>query len=224
MALRRPGQPRVTDPQLPATTPAQRRRARERTRTLRAELPRVRAAAASWRNGLGALLAGLLGFGLIQGRSDVGELARPWGLTAGGLLAGALLAGLAGALCLMRAAHGTYRTTSPTAHTSQAAADHQETLVAAGRLLWGIRCALLCVLLLAAAVGTTWYGPGKDSALLRVDTPSESVCGSVLRLDDGKARLLTKDGQVTLALPKGSVVRPVDKCPAKAGAMTPPPE
>lgn len=180
---------------------------------LRAELPRVRAAAIAWRTGLAALLAGLLGFGLIQGRTDIGELARPWAVAVGLLLAVALLAGLSGALCLMRASHGTYRTTRTAGLPTRAAADHQEALTSARYLRWGVRCTLLCVLFLAGAVATNWYGPAKETARVVVVTPQETLCGTVLRLGDGQARLLTEDGEVTLALPAGSVIRVADTCP-----------
>ncbi|WP_327398223.1 hypothetical protein [Streptomyces phaeochromogenes] len=44
-------------------------------RALAQELGRVREVAVAWRIGLGAILAGLVGFGLIKGRSDVGQAA-----------------------------------------------------------------------------------------------------------------------------------------------------
>lgn len=75
-------------------------------RALAQELGRVREVAVAWRNGLGAILAGLVGFGLIKGRSDVGQAAPQWAVTAGLLLLAALAAGGFGALSLLRAAHG----------------------------------------------------------------------------------------------------------------------
>ncbi|MEV6633608.1 hypothetical protein AB0M54_22945 [Actinoplanes sp. NPDC051470] len=51
------------------------RRVQHRDRLLRTELPRGREAATAWRNGLGALLTALIGFSLIKGRADVGQLA-----------------------------------------------------------------------------------------------------------------------------------------------------
>ncbi|MFF0277739.1 hypothetical protein [Streptomyces sp. NPDC004330] len=180
---------------------------------LRTELPRVRAAATAWRTGLAVLLAGLFGFGLIQGRTDIGELARPWAVAVGLLLAVALLVGVSGAMCLMRASHGTYRTTPTVGLPARAAADHQEALTSARYLRCGVWCTLLCVLFLAGAVATNWYGPAKESARLVVVTPQETACGTVLRLGDRQARLLTKDGEVTLPLPAGSVIRVADTCP-----------
>ncbi|WP_225101591.1 hypothetical protein [Streptomyces sp. CoH27] len=58
--------------------------------------------------GLAALFVGLLGFGLVKGRTGVGELASPYDALVGGAL---LLCLLCGTLCallllLLRAAHG----------------------------------------------------------------------------------------------------------------------
>ncbi|MFC7760951.1 hypothetical protein ACFQY4_25175 [Catellatospora bangladeshensis] len=75
----------------------------------RTELARVRAAAASWRNGIGGLLAAVAGFGIVKGRSDIGELTPPWARAVGVLLLLALVIGTAGALSLIRAATGWLR-------------------------------------------------------------------------------------------------------------------
>ncbi|WP_326757572.1 hypothetical protein OHB35_01820 [Streptomyces phaeochromogenes] len=75
-------------------------------RALAQELGRVREVAVAWRIGLGAILAGLVDFRLIKGRSDVGQAAPQWAVTAGLLLLAALVAGGLGALSLLCAAHG----------------------------------------------------------------------------------------------------------------------
>lgn len=75
-------------------------------RALAQELGRVREVAVAWRNGLAAILAGLVGFGLIKERRDVGQAAPQWAVTAGLLLLAALVAGGLGALSLLCAAHG----------------------------------------------------------------------------------------------------------------------
>jgi hypothetical protein len=75
-------------------------------RLQRDALPRVRAAAVAWRNGLAGLLAGLLGFSLVKGRSDVSQLAWPWNVAVGVLLLAALMIGGYGATRLLWAAHG----------------------------------------------------------------------------------------------------------------------
>jgi hypothetical protein len=92
--------------------PSQRRAAKATLELLADELPRVRTSALAWRNGLGALLAGLIGFGLVKGRSDVTQLAPDAAVGVGVLLILALLAGSGAAVLLMRAAHGRPRSST----------------------------------------------------------------------------------------------------------------
>ncbi|MEH0542522.1 hypothetical protein QA802_05345 [Streptomyces sp. B21-105] len=193
--------------------PADLRAAQERRRLLEAELPRLREAATAWRNALGALLAGLIGFSLVRGRSDVGQLARFWAVTVGVLLLLALLAGLAGALLLVRAAHGRPTVVPVSQVENRAVADHLEARSATAALRRGIALTLLCVGLLVTAVATTWYGPPRKGPAIRVDSPSASVCGSVVRLDAGTVVLDTTMGEVKVVLDDATALSPVDACP-----------
>lgn len=61
----------------PPAQPADRARAKALQDLQADELDRIRAGAVAWRNGLGALLASLLGFSLVKGREDVTSYARP---------------------------------------------------------------------------------------------------------------------------------------------------
>jgi len=189
------------------------RAVQHRDRLLRDELPRVRATAAAWRNGLGALLVGLIGFGLIKGRSDVGQLAPSWAVIVGALLLAALLVGAAGAALLLRAAHGRPFVTSAREMLSPRAADHVEAVTSAQALLWGMIATLGCVFLLVAAVGATWYGPEKSEPVVRVATGTGTVCGSVVRLAHGTLVLKTKAGEVAVDLSTALTLEAVDSCP-----------
>ncbi|MBX7264628.1 hypothetical protein KIF24_00170 [Micromonospora sp. Llam7] len=144
----------------PPATVADLRRAQELAGLLRGELDRVRAAALAWRNGLGGLLIALVGFGLIRGRSDVSTLAPGWGALVGVLLLAAITAGVAGALALLRAAHGPLSVTPVATLPPAPLGEHREALAAARALRVGVRLVLLCTTLLVAAVGVTWYAPG----------------------------------------------------------------
>lgn len=177
-------------------TPADLQRARQREELIRTELPRVRAAALAWRNGLAALLTGLVGFGLIKGRSDVSSLTHSFAIAVGVVLLAALIAGAAGAWWLMSAAHGLPSITATTRLGSRIAADHQEAARSALALRRGIAATLGCAALLVASVGATWYGPGED-AMVEVSTPSGVQCGSLLKLDPNDAVLTTDHGPVT---------------------------
>jgi hypothetical protein len=155
----------VTGDPAPALTPApppdltQLRQAQARQALLSSELPRVRAAAGSWRNGLAGLLGALAGFGLVRGRDDVATLAAPWAGVAGALLLAALLAGALGAVALLRAAHGRPVVVRAQDVLPAVVADHEEALQAARALRLGIALVFACTLLFVAAVGLTWYCP-----------------------------------------------------------------
>ncbi len=190
------------------------RRAQDRYDMMQAELPRIRAASTAWRNGLAALLAAVVSFGLIKGRSDVSQLASPWAMIVGLLLLAALLAGAVGALYLLRAANGSPSVTSARELPPRAIADHLEALASAKALWRGIRLTLLCTLLLVAAVATTWYGPSSAGQIIDVGTPSGHVCGTVVRLSNGLLTLRTKGGETTIALNQATTLAPGDSCQA----------
>lgn len=198
----------------PRATPADLRAAQERELLLRTELPRVRQASLAWRNGLGGLLAALVGFSLVKGQSDIGRLAPAWAVAVGFLLLAAMLAGATGALLLIRAANGRPSVTPVHGLLPRPAADHVEALASATALRRGIGLTLACTTLLAAAVGTTWYGPTKDQPRLRISTPEGTACGSVRRIDHGSIVLNTSAGEVTVDLSAASAIEPVTTCPA----------
>ncbi|MEV6811752.1 hypothetical protein [Micromonospora sp. NPDC051296] len=160
----------------PPATVADLRRAQEVAGLLRGELDRVRAAALAWRNGLGGLLVALVGFSLIRGRSDISTLAPGWGALVGVLLLAAVAAGVAGALALLRAAHGPLSVAPVGTLPPAPLGDHREAMAAARALRTGVRLVLLCTALLVAAVGVTWYapaaiGPATGTVSAPADTP-----------------------------------------------------
>jgi len=196
--------------------PADMRASRELIRILAAELPRVRETAAAWRNSLAGLLVALVGFSLIKGRSDVGDLRPSWGAAVGFLLLAALIAGAAGALLLIRAASGRPSAIPARALHSRSVADHVEAMDAAAALQHGIIMTLGCAALLVAAVGVTWYGPGRAGPLLQITTPTATVCGSAVSVSDGRLEIQTAAGLVTQDLAAASAVQAVASCAAPA--------
>jgi len=197
------------------------RTARERDRLLAAELSRVREAATAWRNGLGVLLLSLVGFSLIKGRADIDLLARSWAVWVGILLLVALIAGASGALLLIRAANGRPSVVPVRGLLPRGAADHIEALAAASALRRGIVLTLCCAALLVAAVGGTWYGPGRNEPILpilQITTPNGTVCGSVVDVSHGRLTLRTAAGEVTADLGAASAVQAVANCPPSSGA------
>lgn len=204
----------------PAPTPAQLRHARSVRRALATELGRVRDAALAWRNGLGAVLAGLIGFSLIKGRNDVGQIASHWAVVAGLLLLGALVVGAWGVLALLRAAHGRPSAARVVASPGGAVRpfsveDHDETLASARSLRIGITLTCLCTALLAAAVGVTWYAPPKDPPQLLIRQGGTTLCGTPTAAARGTVVLKVNGVTSTVDLAGADSVTPVASCPAR---------
>ena len=192
--------------------PADLQQARRERELLRSELPRVREAALAWRNGLAALLAGLIGFGLVKGRSDISDLTSGWAAAVGVLLLTALVAGAAAAMWLMTAAHGLPKVFSLS--NGPPISDHGEAVLGARRLFRGIVATAVCTVALVAAVGATWYGAAADGPGIHVTFPNGAVfCGSALTASRGGIGLTTDHGVITL--PSESIVT------ARAGTPCP---
>jgi hypothetical protein len=197
----------------PVATPADLRAAQDRQLLVRSELPRVRSAAVAWRNGLGGLLAGVAGFSLIRGRSDIGQLAEPWAAAVGVLLLAAIIAGSWGAVLLIRAANGRPSVAAIRDVPTRGAADHIEALASARALRSGIVLTIACAALLVAAVGGTWYGPARHEPTLLIITPAGTVCGTVIRIDHAQVLLGTEAGQVMVDTAAATAIQPLESCP-----------
>ncbi|MFJ3791255.1 hypothetical protein [Kitasatospora sp. NPDC090091] len=214
-----PPPPRRPTPGPPAT-PADLRRAQQQEVLLRTELTRVRGAALAWRNGLAALLAGLVGFGLVKGRSDVGELAPGWAVAVGLLLLAALLGGAVGAALLLRAAHGRFGVVPLDGLPPAEVRDHLEALASARALKRGVVATAVCSALLVAAVATTWYGPSRQDPALRVEYggTGATACGEPVRVLDHVLVLKSSAGELAVPLDQLRTVQPVKSCAAPGPA------
>ncbi|WP_238153701.1 hypothetical protein [Streptomyces xinghaiensis] len=208
----------------PPAVPADRAAARHRRQLVRWELTRVREAAAAWRTGLAALLVGMVGFGLVKGRSDIRELATPYDVVVGCLLLLTLATGALGAVLLLRAAHGrpaaavVQQTPPGVLAWGEEALDHQETLCAAKALTRGVVLTVLCAGALTATVAVTWYGPDKSGPQLEVVTPDGGFCGRSRGVTDGRLLLRTPAGEVTVRLDEALTLRAVRSCPGPGTA------
>jgi Mg/Co/Ni transporter MgtE len=181
------------------------------------ELSRIRAGAVAWRNGLGALLAGLLGFSLIKGRSDVSQLRPGYAIAVGVLLLAALVAGAVAAVLVMRAAHGRPSSVDLPDDVPDAAAAVREIEAdrserALGR---GVGLVFGCVALLVAAIAVTWYGPEKDKPRIEVQLADNSRwCGEAVSIRAGQLTLKTAKGQISIDLTKAVTIAATDACPS----------
>lgn len=207
----------MTDPEVrklragPPPTPQEAERARERDLLVSNELPRIRTLATAWRNALAAMLAAIVGFGLIKGRGDISLLAPAYARLAGILLALTLVVGVAAVFRFLRAAHG--RITMIRLESLQVgpAGDHREAISSVRALKQGIGLALALGLLLIAAVGVTWYGPGKG-LVLRVNQGGSSDCGVPQTLSNGNLVLMVSGRDVAIDFARVTAIVPADTC------------
>lgn len=203
----------------PKADPHDRQTAKATRDLLADELTRVRTGALAWRNGLGALLAGLIGFGLVKGRSDVSQLATGYADAVGYLLLAALIAGAASAVLIMRAAHGrpyalALRKVVDDSVANPAEAARQVEAGASERALrLGVILCFACVALLTSAVGVTWYGPGNSGSVIEVRLSNGTVqCGEIVSLAAGQLTLQTALGQVAVDLSQADGMAAVSSC------------
>jgi len=208
----------------PPAQPGDRQTVKATRMLLAGELTRIRAGALAWRNGLGALLAGLIGFGLIKGRSDVTQLRPGFAAVVGALLLTALIVGGAAAVLLMRAAYGRPYAVSlrKIQNTSTAdpveAARRAETDASERALHIGVVFSFACMALLTGAVGLTWYGPEKDKPRIEVHLSNGArQCGEIVALSAGQLTLKTAQGQVAVDLTQADSMTPVDSCTPARG-------
>lgn len=207
----------------PKAEPRDREAAKAIRDLLAEELNRVRAGALAWRNGLGALLAGLIGFGLIKGRSDITQLVPPYAAIVGCLLLIALTAGTASAVLIMRAAHGRpyalalRKVINSTVASPAEAARQTEANASERALRWGVILCICCLALLTGAVGLTWYGPSKSFINVRLSNGTQQ-CGEIMSLSASMLRLKTSWGQVTVNLTQADGMATVDSCPTSTGS------
>lgn len=207
----------------PPATLADRQAGRLTKELLAGELARAREAAIAWRTGLAALFVGLLSFGLIKGRTDVGKLASPYDALVGGALLLCLVFGTLGALLLLRAAHGAPTGVRlpagvPAAATALHLSDHTETRRTVRALTRGVVLTIACGAMLVTGVALTWYGPEKEGPRILVRTPSGDVCGEPVRADAGRLLVKTDTGEVTVRLAQAEALAAVDACPEEPSA------
>lgn len=186
--------------------------AQDRDQALEQELSAVRTAATAWRNGLSALLAGIIGFGLIKGRSDISQLRSPWGAFSGGLLLLSLACGAVAALLLLRAAHGVPALTKLKITKPGPTWAHAEAVASLTALRRGVWWFFICVILLVAAVALTWYGPVAGKPQLSVTINKGSACGTVAGVANHILTINTSAGLIPMNLQKVSAIRITTSC------------
>jgi hypothetical protein len=166
----------------------------------RGELEVTRKAAETWRTGLAGLTAIVTGALFIKGKDSVDDIAHPWNVYLGIALGIAIAAAVIGTLFALRASAGEPKQTSSEeirkaggieAFRRKLAAD------AASDLHVAQFFAVAAVVLLAVAVGISWYAPEPHSeppAQLRVTAGGEQICGTNKGVSAGKIVLRPRAG------------------------------
>jgi uncharacterized integral membrane protein len=181
-------------------------------------LDRMRRAGERWAATLGAIL-GLAGsVFIVKGRDDVAQLSPAWQAVVGGLLLAALLVAVLATLLAARAAQGTPRKIAWPTGGKLRAWERSEALLAQRCLRASRALALAAVVLVASAVGVTWFGSGEEEAdgrtLLVLRSRGEPLCGTLLAQTADGIRL-TRDGALPARLRAADIraVLSVNRCP-----------
>lgn len=179
----------------------------------------ARKQADTWRAGLATLTTLLAGVLIVKGKSDASALPVSYQIWVAALLAVALLLLLAATLWLSRALAG-----PPDERillTGEGLEDWTAGEVRAiGRALsWVAGMAAASVVLIAAAVGVTWFGPAArpqpaGDPLVRVTVASGQSCGALVGETRQAVILTAPSGHAPTVIPLPSVlaITPVAAC------------
>lgn len=195
----------------PAVEPSKAELARARAlhRASDAQLSGIRSAAAGWQKGLSGLVAGVAAFGIFSGAEDVAMLAAPWNVLAGSAVAASLAVSTLGAYLLLRAAHGIPRRLKP---EDLVASDVAATRRAFQSLTRGISATLMAAVLAAAALGLSWYAPRERDRPFTLTTPTDELCGQLVRWSDDQVTIIANGVRTTLPGDDVQTLSIVEKC------------
>jgi hypothetical protein len=164
------------------------------------QLADTRKSAENWRTGLIATVGLITGFSIIKGPSDLSGL-DPWAAYYVGLVVlAALASAVFGAWVSLAAAYGTPSIVPRNEVQQLGITGYRFNLARrAVRDLSRAKLAMLAALLLfAAAIGTTWYGPRSPSVLLSIERKSmPQVCGKLVSSSNGDIDIQQGNYEIT---------------------------
>ncbi|MBF6102305.1 hypothetical protein IU510_30255 [Nocardia cyriacigeorgica] len=206
----------------PTATAIDRQDARNAYRAVSAELGAIRAMADNWRKGLAGLMVAVVGFSLIRGRTDLEKLDRGYAVWVAWLLAAALVTVAVAAYLILSAAHGSPRPRvfitgrRSDGGTATAITEHEIAMTALRQLRSGMAVAVGSVILLAAAVALTWFGPPRQPAMVQVtDGSGATWCGRARTQGPGTITVEDRTGGVVVNLATATDIRPLHECPRR---------
>lgn len=182
------------------------------------QLTDVRKTAENWRNGLAALIGLIATFSVVKGSNDLSDLARWAGYSVGVLLSLALACGMFGAWKSLAAAYGTPSVISRNQFRALGGTNgiHLDLgTKTISNLRWARRATIATMILVALAVGLTWYGPRSVSAILNVERKSlPDVCGKLVSSKDGDIDVKPSGARVVrIHMTDVTAVHAVGQCP-----------
>jgi hypothetical protein len=175
------------------------------------DLSELRSSASKWQ----AAQLGIIGLvsvvGLVKGSQDVRLLSEWAGVTIGVLLCTAFFVALYAVYLVAFVAYRLPRLRRRTA--GDADVTTWRTLSEASqRLVWGVRLTFLAAVLVATAVGLTWYAPDREVVLpVQVTSEGARYCGQLLGVDGGAVTVTMGGGRKVLEV--GASVQPARSCP-----------
>jgi hypothetical protein len=174
------------------------------------ELERVRKAAENWRTGLAAIIALITTVSVVKGNDVITDLPSHWQWTVAGLLVGALVTAGLGAYLAMRAAYGLPK---PGPASEVRRWRREQAKGAVSDLQGAIILSFVTLVLLALAVGFTWFGKEDSSAgFLKVSTDSTDICGSLKKADGSTLSITSGESERDISLSAVRAISVVSKC------------
>ena len=191
------------------------------------QLDIARKQADNWRVGLATLTTLLTGVLIVKGKSDASVLPTSYQVTVAVLLAAALALLLTATMWLSRALAGPpgERILLTGEGLEQWTAGEVRKVTKA--LSWAPGLAAASVILVAAALGITWFAPAaqqqSDNSLVRVTTTGGQSCGALVGETKQEVILTASSGGTPTAIPVPSVLAmtPVTNCSLTTAVVAP---
>ncbi len=180
------------------------------------QLDIIRRQAETWRAGLATLTTLLTGVLIVKGRSDASALPAVYQVCVAALLAAALAALLTATVWLSRALSGPSGERILLTGEGLEQWTAGEVRKAARAVSWAPGLAVSSVILVAAAVGVTWFAPAAQPGkpLVQVTVTNGQSCGALVGETRQEVILTAPPGGVPAEFPVASVlaITPVGNC------------
>ncbi len=184
-------------------------------------LPSVQAAAEKWRTGLAAFITLVTAGLFVKGPAAASDMTTSWRAVITAFSACGLLSAIAGLWLALQAAAGTPARINLSQITAKYGGVRQFevacALIASGRLRWARALVAIALVLLVSAAITWWWAPPlppQPPAMVSIDTPSGTVCGTLDSADNHAFRVQVAGNSSPTRIPYAAArnVRVVASC------------